>query len=299
MAEPTVALVTCADPRYPDPELGDVVTALRASGVSTDVVSWDEKRDWTAYRLVVIRSPWDYFDRVAQFCEWAAGVDRATTLVNPADVVRWNSHKGYLVELHAHGVPTVPTRLIPAPSVDVDEQLAECPWDEVVVKPAVDGGARAAIRARRDSGEARAHVERLARSGDVIVQPFVPGIAAGERSLVFLGGALSHAVRKVPAAGDYRVQRLHGGTESEHHPDSVELRVALSAMQLAPGRLTYARVDLVDWEGVPSLIELEVIEPDLFFRGSSERLDRFVATVHAELGLARTALRGNVYRVTR
>jgi len=210
-------------------------------------------------------------------------VQLVTRIVNPADVIRWNSHKGYLVELAAKGIPTVPTRLIPGESIDVDLQLEECPWDEVVIKPAVDGGGREVLRALRDSDVARLHAEALSAKGDVIVQPFVPGIVDGERSLVFLGGAFSHAVRKVPAEGDYRVQYFYGGTELEHAPDSAELRVALWAIDSAPGRLTYARVDLVDWEGAPTLMELEAIEPDLYLRDTPERLARFAAVIQAEL----------------
>jgi glutathione synthase/RimK-type ligase-like ATP-grasp enzyme len=115
----------------------------------------------------------------------------------------------------------------------------------------------------------------------------VPAIVDGERSLVFLGGRFSHAVRKVPKAGDYRSQRHLGGTEVDHQPNSAELRVALSAMEAAPGRLSYARVDLVNWQDAPALIELEVIEPDLFFRGVPERMDRFVEVVQEELAAAR------------
>ncbi len=283
MSRATIAVVTCNDPRYLDPELAAVSNALRAVGLSADVVSWDDETDWAAYGLVLVRSPWDYFDRVAEFYEWAASVQQVTRIVNPADVIRWNSHKGYLIELGAKGVPIVPTRLIPGESVDVDAQLDECPWGEVVIKPAVDGGARETLRARRDSEDARLHAERLSHTGDVIVQPFAPAILEGERSLVFLGGALSHAVLKVPAQGDYRVQYFYGGTERDHAPDSAELRVALSAIDNAPGRLTYARVDLVDWEGAPSLIELEAIEPDLYLRGSPQRLARLAAVVRAEL----------------
>jgi glutathione synthase/RimK-type ligase-like ATP-grasp enzyme len=115
------------------------------------------------------------------------------------------------------------------------------------------------------------------------VQPFVPAIVDGERSLVFLGGRFSHAVRKVPKDGDYRSQRHLGGSEVDHEPDSAEIQVAMAAMAAAPGRLTYARVDLVDWEGAPALIELEVIEPDLFFRDVPKRLERFAEVVQDEL----------------
>ena len=131
--------------------------------------------------------------------------------------------------------------------------------------------------------------ERLADHGDVVVQPFVPAIVDGERSLVFLGGRFSHAVRKVPKAGDYRSQRHLGGQRGRP-------RAGLGGApgrpgrrwRPAPGRLTYARVDLVDWEGAPVLIELEVIEPDLFLRDVPERVDRFVEVVRDELATART-----------
>jgi len=175
-------------------------------------------------------------------------------------------------------------------ATDVADQVREVPWEEIVVKPAIDGGARHAWRGQRDDPSLSRIAERLADHGDVVVQPFVPAIVDGERSLVFLGGRFSHAVRKVPKAGDYRSQRHLGGREVDHEPDSAELQVALAAMAAAPGRLTYARVDLVEWEGAPVLIELEVIEPDLFLRDVPERVDRFVEVVRDELATARTAV---------
>ena len=281
-----VALVTCADERYADPEITELADGLRERGLAVDVVSWDADLDWAAYPLVMVRSTWDYFDRLLEFTEWVTRVDRLTRLLNPADVIRWNSHKGYLLELASRGVPTVSTRLVPGTSTDVADQVRECPWDDVVLKQAVDGGARTLWRGRRDDPAMSRVAERLAARGDVIVQPFVPAIADGERSLVFLGGRLSHAVRKVPASGDFRSQAHLGGTEVPHEPDSAEVQVALAAMAAAPGRLTYARVDLVDDEGGPCLMELEAIEPDLFFRGVPERIDRFADVVREELSLA-------------
>jgi glutathione synthase/RimK-type ligase-like ATP-grasp enzyme len=282
-----VALVTCADERYLEPEVHDAAAALRAEGVSADVVSWDEDLDWGAYQLVVVRTPWDYFARVTEFLAWAAQVERHTAIINPADALRWNSHKGYLAEFTAKGVPTVPTLMVPGPSTDVADQIREVPWEEIVVKPAVDGGARHAWRGRRDDPALSRVAERLTDHGDIVVQPFVPAIVDGERSLVYLGGRFSHAVRKVPKAGDYRSQRHLGGTEVDHQPNSAELRVALAAMEAAPGRLSYARVDLVDWQDAPVLIELEVIEPDLFFRGVPERMSPFVEMVQNELATVR------------
>lgn len=266
-----------------DPEAPLVVRALDESGVHAELQPWDADLSWGGYDLVVVRSPWDYFTRLDEFLTWVEQVAAQTRIVNPASVIRWNSHKGYLAEMAARGVPVLPTLMLERGSSGAAERLAACGWPDVVAKPAVDGGAREALRTDPRSAEAAAHVERLVAAGDVVVQPYAPQVEAGETSLLFFGGELSHAVRKVPAAGDYRVQAHHGGTEHPHEPTPAELETARRAMACAPDRLTYARVDLIDVEGVPTLMELEVIEPDLFLRHDEEALGRFTAAVLAEL----------------
>ena len=275
-----IAIVTTgpASP-FPDPEAALVAQALRAKGDDAVTVAWDADLDWTAYDLVVVRSPWDYFERIDEFLGWVDRVAAVTRIVNPANVIRWNSHKGYLAELGDQGVPVLPTLSLPGGAPDAIASLAATGWDDVVLKPAVDGGARKALRAPAASAEASAHLEWLVDHGDVIVQPFASGVVAGEVSLIYLGGAFSHAVRKVPADGDYRVQALHGGSEHWHDPTAEEFEVAAAALLRAPGELAYARVDLIDVDGQPTLMELELIEPDLFFRSDSGALDRFVDAI--------------------
>lgn len=280
---PRIAVVNSLAYAEHDPEAPLVVEALREEGARADLHAWDATVDWAGYDLVVVRSPWDYFDHLDRFLRWVDEVAAATRIVNPASVIRWNSHKGYLTEMGERGVPVLPTILLAGGTPDAAERIADCGWADVVVKPAVDGGARQALRADPCSPEASDHVVRLVAGGDVVVQPYAPQIEAGETSLLFFGGALSHAVRKVPAEGDYRVQAHHGGTEHPHAPSAAELETARRAMECAPGPLTYARVDLVDVDGVPTLMELEVIEPDLFFRLDDRALGRFADAVLAEL----------------
>jgi glutathione synthase/RimK-type ligase-like ATP-grasp enzyme len=281
---PRIAVVTTQDVPHPDPEAALLVEALRESGGQADLVAWDmEAADWGGYDLVVVRSPWDYFDRLEAFLSWVDEVATVTRIVNPAGVIRWNSHKGYLAGMAERGVRVLPALVIPAVSADAADQVRRSGWREVVVKPAVDGGARLTLRAQAESPQAGAHAARLATVGDVVLQPYAAEIEAGESSLVFFGGEFSHAVRKVPAPGDYRVQPRHGGTEHPHDPTAAELATADRAMAVAPGRLTYARVDLVDVDGVPTLMELEVIEPDLFFRADPAAVGRFVKAVLAEI----------------
>lgn len=280
---PKIAVVNSLEFAEHDPEAPQVVEALREAGAVADLHAWNASVDWAAYDLVVVRSPWDYFDHLVEFLSWVDAVDSSTRIVNPAGVIRWNSHKGYLADLARAGVPVLPTLHLEWGSSDSADRIAACGWADVVVKPAVDGGAREALRADPCSPEAAAHVERLVAGGDVVVQPYAPQIEAGETSLLFFGGVFSHAVRKVPAEGDYRVQAHHGGTEHRHHPTGAELETARRAMACAPGSLTYARVDLIDVDGVPTLMELEVIEPDLFFRLDHQAMRRFTDAVLAEL----------------
>lgn len=280
---PKIAVVNSLEFAEHDPEAPLVVDALREAGAVADLHAWNAAVDWADYDLVVVRSPWDYFDHLEEFLAWVDAVDGSTRIVNPAGVIRWNSHKGYLAQMGERGVPVLPTLLLERGSSGSTEVVADRGWADVVVKPAVDGGAREALRADPCSPAAVAHLERLVADGDVVVQPYAPQIEAGETSLLFFGGEFSHAVRKVPAAGDYRVQAHHGGTEHPHEPSEAELETARRAMACAPGRLTYARVDLIDVDGVPTLMELEVIEPDLFLRLDDRAMGRFTGAVLAEL----------------
>ena len=279
-----IALCTWSDPIYDDPEPPAIAVELRALGHDADVVVWhDQGVDWGSFDLVVIRSTWDYFDRLEEYLRWADHVDSVSRIINSPTVIRWNSHKGYLLELGAAGVPVLPTLALAKGAADPVERLVATGWGEVVIKPAVDGGARGALKAPAASPEAGAHLLALVAAGDTIVQPYAAAVEVGEVSLFFFGGELSHAVRKVPKPGDYRVQALHGGSEEVHAPSEAELDVATRAMDLAPDALVYARVDLIDVEGQPTLMELELIEPDLFLRMAPGSVGRFAAAVAAAL----------------
>ena len=291
-----IALCTWSDPMYDDPEPPAIADELRGLGHDAEVVVWhDRSVDWGSYDLVVIRSTWDYFDRLDEYLQWAVHVDSVSRIINSPRVIRWNSHKGYLLELAEVGIPVLPTLALARGATDPVERMVATGWGEVVVKPAVDGGARGALKAPAGSPEAADHLRALVRTADTIVQPYAPSVEAGEVSLFFFGGELSHAVRKVPKPGDYRVQALHGGSEEVHVPTDAELDVATRAMGLAPDTLVYARVDLIDVDGQPTLMELELIEPDLFLRMAPGSGARFAAAVVAALDPAKV---GKVAKVT-
>lgn len=286
-----IALVTCR----PGPEvsvdrdLPVLVEALRGAGADAVAVEWDRAGvDWGGFDLAVIRSTWDYSWRAAEFVGWAEACGKATRLANPADVVRWNVDKRYLGELAAAGVPVVPTRYV-APG-----EAVELPGDrEYVVKPTSGAGARFAARYTPDQHDiAVRHLSRMHAEGfTAIVQPYVTGIdVAGERALQFFGGRLLHASRKraVLARGTAYDERkvAHPGLEV-WQPTAAELAVAEGALAAVPGapELLYARVDLVDGEdGEPRVMELELVEPNLFLSLHSASVP---GVVEAVLGAAR------------
>jgi hypothetical protein len=284
-----VVLVTGRDMPAPDRETPLLVEALRREGVAAQIGVWRDPRAWSRAPLVVLRTPWDYPSHLQEFLAWTKQVAAVTRLRNGVDVVRWNLHKGYLLELQARGVPIVPTRLMRrAERADAVPAIAEAARRfgarELVVKPAVGVNAGGALRADAGSGGLAEHLADLLGRGDALIQPFASSVLdAGELSLVFLGGEFSHAVRKTPRRGDYRVQDNHGGSAASCTPGARELCTARAALAAAPGTTTYARVDMIYLRDEPAVMELELIEPELFLRFSEPAIIAFARAIKAEL----------------
>ncbi|MFJ3333222.1 RimK family alpha-L-glutamate ligase [Streptomyces sp. NPDC086766] len=268
---PRIALVTCRPgPEVSaDPDLPTLVEAFAAAGAQAAAVEWDDpEADWAGFDLALIRSTWDYSWRAAEFLAWAERCGTLTRLANPPEVVRWNTDKRYLGQLAAAGVPTVPTRyLAPGEAAGLPD------GHEYVVKPTSGAGARFAARytpAERDT--AVRHLARMHAEGfTAMVQPYLRGIdVTGERALQFFGGRLLHASRKgaVLAPGTpYDHKKVAHPELRPWTPTPAELATAERALAAVPGApdLLYARVDLVDGEdGEPRVMELELVEPNLF-----------------------------------
>jgi glutathione synthase/RimK-type ligase-like ATP-grasp enzyme len=285
MTQPRIAIATCAD--YPELKGDDALLCktLRERGCEAESVVWDERGvEWAKFDLCLVRSTWDYHDKYEEFLAWTRRVESASALHNPAALIAWNSDKTYLQQLAEDGVPTVPTLWVERGSgVDLKQALAERGWEEAVVKPVVDLGAKNLHRVRaEDAQEALAAV--LARQ-DAMVQPFLPTLESeGELSLIYIEGRFSHAVRKHPAKGDFRVQSIWGGTTTaaDAEPQHVEL-AQRGLAQLSEPPL-YARIDLVsDLNGNPALIELELIEPNLYLSTNGAAPKRLANAVAGRL----------------
>jgi hypothetical protein len=266
-----------------------IAEALRSLGVESEVAVWRDSREWRKSALIVLRTPWDYADHLDEFLAWTTLAAKVSLLKNTADVVLWNFHKRYLLDLERRNVAIVPTRLFRfGQMTNVRSELLAIAqqdhWTEVVVKPAVGINAVGSLRSQIDDPALAKHLAGLLRGGDVLLQPFVPSITSeGELSLIFVDSTFTHAVRKRPRRGDFRVQDNHGGTVYHYEPSAKEIAVASAALACAPSATIYARVDLAYVDEVPVVMELELIEPELFLRFSPPATSALAQALKAEL----------------
>ncbi len=283
-----IALATGA--RYPalpaDERL--VIPALAGLGVTAEPVVWDAaSAEWPPFDAVVIRSCWDYHLKLDAFLEWLDRLGRlGVPVFNPPGLIRWNADKRYLLELAERGVTIVPTRLVrqgaPDPHRALLEALDGLATDEAVVKPAVSASAHGTWRTSRARADADAPAfGALVSAGDVLVQPFVSTVAeAGEWSVICFGGTPSHTVLKRPAPGDWRVQGELGGTAQPLAMPTASLRQAEHVLEAAGATgARYARVDGCVMDGRFVLMELELIEPQLYLALEPDAAARFARSI--------------------
>jgi len=286
--QPRVALVTCA--AYPNLFEDDLplARALEQLSISAIPAVWSAAAiDWTSFNALVIRTPWDYFERAAEFRAWLdARIASGVLMCNAGDILDWNYDKRYLQDLEAAGVPLVPTISIRrGEQADIAALARARGWNEIVVKPTISGGAYRTYRFCVDDAAAYTkEIDDTLADRGVLVQPFLPEILSdGELSLLFFDGVFSHAVRKRPRPGDYRVQFQFGGTTESVEVEPRLLTQALACVLAAPSLPVYARVDGVVSDGQFLLMELEVFEPLMFLTSHPEAAGRFARAVQGRL----------------
>ena len=263
------------------------VTALRARGATVEAAAWDDALvSWASFDRIVLRSAWDYHTRPVEFRAWIDRVAPLGTLWNPPGVVRWNMDKRYLLDLASRGVRTVPTVCVEGDDArSLVELLATHGWDDVVIKPGISASGHETWRASRGSAVTHEPRFRAARArGAMLVQPFQREVTeSGEWSLVHIGGEFSHAVVKRAASGEFRVQEEHGGTATSEAPSAEMLAAAARALSRVEGPWLYARVDGCMIGGEFTLMELEMIEPSLYFAMDQGATERFANAVLSRL----------------
>lgn len=268
------ALATARDIHVNGPEEDAlIIEALRARGAAARTIVWGETDPASLKdETVVIRTTWDYQENYEAFVAWLKAVDASgARLVNSLPLLLGTIDKTYLADYRAKGY-AVPETVVCKTRADLEAALRDPVFTDAVIKPCVGGGAVGLHRIRADDPSTYATVDFSKRQ---LLQRFLPEIeTVGELTFTFFGGVYSHAVRKRGKPGDIRVQVDWGGTVEVIEPSAALIDAAAHFLIALPGPSTYARVDVVEVGGQLLLMELEVIEPELFclyVPGTAER----------------------------
>ena len=284
-----------------------VCHALENRGLSASRHAWcDPEIDWSNVACAVFRTTWDYFDRWPAFSAWLEVAASKTTLLNAPEVLRWNLNKHYLKDLQSEGIAVVPTTYVAKDStMPLFEVMGQRQWNDVVVKPAIAGGAFDTYRVTR-SGElthlfpvhpthedSESLWRMLRTKQDMLVQPFLHDvIESGEISLIWIEGEVTHGVQKKAKKDDFRVQDDHGGAV---HPIELSPELVQTAQNIMDKCIQhcekrgwdaplYARVDLMRGDHSEWLVsELEMVEPELWFRFCPGAADALAEAIHGRL----------------
>jgi len=275
VAQSLIALITATGAWATDQDAPLLVSALADVGIVAEAAIWDAPEiDWSRFDAAVVRSPWDYVDRPNEFLARLEQVQLSTPVLNPVEVLRWNSDKHYLEDLKTAQIPVVPTRFVSDPDFSTNNLFPD--QGRFVVKPTISSGSRNTAQYSQDERElAAAHVTDLIFAGhQVMVQPYVASIdQVGETGLMYFFGEFSHGFGKAALLthGKAQVGGLYAvETITPRQPSSAQLEVAQQALQVASqhcqgAELLYARVDLLQGpDGQPQVLELELTEPSYF-----------------------------------
>lgn len=254
-----------------------VYHALAQLGLRTLRLAWDDLLfDWSSTKSVLFRSTWDYFDRFDEFSEWLKQISKQTILLNSEHLIRWNIDKHYLLDLQHKGIYIAESHFIEKGAKTTLSQLHDIlNWEQTVLKPCISGAARHTYKLNSGSAMASESLEAhetifqsLIENEAMLLQPFQHNIVKkGEVSMMVFDGVFSHAVLKKAKPGDFRVQDDFGGSVNDYKPSQEEISFCEEAVSACPELPIYARVDIFeDNDGHIALSELELIEPELWFR---------------------------------
>ncbi|MEE2931154.1 MAG: hypothetical protein VX370_01340 [Bacteroidota bacterium] len=247
--------------------------ALEEEGLSVDKKDWaDQKFDWKNTRHAIFRTTWDYFERFDEFFKWIENTKYKTNFIHNTDIIHWNIDKHYLQYLSKKNINIAPTLFIEkGKHQSLKNLFKKTGWSEAVIKPAISGAARYTYRiSSLNYTEFEEIFQKLITQECMLFQEFLHNIISrGEISLIMIKGNYTHAIRKIAKEGDFRVQDDHGGITENYSANKEEIQFAKDCLLALPFDTLYARVDIVrDNHNKNSLSELELIEPELWFRNN-------------------------------
>jgi len=273
--KPTIAIATCLKAPTLTPSDQRLEAALRNRGCDVLVAPWNaDFHPFERADVTIIRSTWDYHLHPNEFREWINRFHTSHTILNSANLVLWNMTKAYLFELQQNGVQIAPLRQVEPNADEIQLAIDDLNIATAVVKPLI--GATASGLSLVEQNDRNA-IERAAEKlrGPGLVQKFLPEITtSGELSLIFVDGQYSHSIRKTPKHGDIRVQTEFGGLNEKVLPSSQTVCECQKVIEACPEIPVYARVDVVYHDEATHLMELELVEPDLFLKFSDDAPDK-------------------------
>ena len=292
----TFDVVLLTDHRYVSPkennqyiknvltEDGLVEKALNKLGLRTTKKDWnDSDFDWDSTHIALFRTTWDYFDQFPNFNNWLEKVKTKCTLINTYEQIRWNLDKHYLNDLKKWGVHIPKSEFIKRNSnISLEETSSNNNWYEIVIKPTISGAARHTYRLKNEEiKNFESKWENLISNEDFIIQEFQNNIIEkGEVAIMLFGGQYTHSVIKKAKSGDFRVQDDFGGSVENYQPSKEMIALAKKAIKQLKPTPAYARVDIIwDNESKIAVSELELIEPELWFRFNESAADKLAAEI--------------------
>jgi glutathione synthase/RimK-type ligase-like ATP-grasp enzyme len=293
-------IVILTDTRYVNPKNIDPYTqnvldednyvkkSLENLGLKVKRLAWDDSSfNWETTKSVLFRSTWDYFDRFQEFSIWLEKVSKITRLINSEKIIQWNLDKHYLNDLEKKGIHTIPTIYIEKGTKTTLQTIhKENNWNHTILKPCISGGARHTYKLNPENLiEHEEILQKLISEEAMMLQPFQNSIVeVGEISLVIINGKFTHAVLKKAKKGDFRVQDDWGGTVHIYNPNKEEINFAEDAIKACIEFPAYARVDITtDNNGKLAIVELELIEPELWFRNNPKSANLLAKTIKNQL----------------
>ena len=276
-------IVILTDSRYINPKKNNwyiqqildedqiLIDALLSNQIKVIRKAWDDKYfDWSKTKYAIFRTTWDYFEKFEEFFSWIKRTKEKTRFINSSNIIHWNINKKYLIDLEKKGINIASTKFIKKGSkTSISSLLKKTKWKEAIIKPAVSGAARHTYKVTSKNYLKYEKIfNQLIKKESMLFQIFLKNIIVkGEISLIFIGSIFTHAVIKKAKTGDFRVQDDHGGTVEVYNPTKKEIIFGKKCLNALPFKTMYARVDIInDNKNQPSISEVELIEPELWFR---------------------------------
>lgn len=278
-----IALLTCA--ALPNLRQSDqfLIAALAKHSIVATAVIWDDENVvWTNFDYLIFRNTWDYYEKENEFNIWLAKIQKlGIKTLNPVSIIIQNKHKFYLQNLQQAKIKIIPTVFIEKTNNFDLAAIMPQQWQKMVIKPAFSAGSyQTEVFDRSDCANITDKYKTIAAEKELLLQQFMPEIqSVGETSFIFFNKKFSHCVNKMPAPNDFRIQEQFGGQYTLIHPNQKLIRQAQAVVDTFASQLLYARVDGIVIDNQINLMEVECIEPDLYFDLDKDAQTRFVSAL--------------------